>query len=212
MAETRYPTIWWTRLDDGRIRCDVCPRACALHEGQTGLCFVRMRAGDRTRKTTTPISSRRTGRTSASSGATCATTRPRRSRLSTISTATSCASSRTCSSPRSSSSARSASALASAAATMPPAPLRAGAGVPGRRSCQGRGPHRPARSPRSVCPPADHRSQARAHLCPRQSSAKPAAGRSFARRPRHGPGADARARRLPPPALAIDHLRKERQS
>ncbi len=47
MAETRYPTTWWTRLDDGRIRCDVCPRACALHEGQTGLCFVRLRSGDR---------------------------------------------------------------------------------------------------------------------------------------------------------------------
>jgi pyruvate formate lyase activating enzyme len=42
-----YPTTWWTRLDDGRIRCDVCPRACVLHEGQTGLCFVRMRANDR---------------------------------------------------------------------------------------------------------------------------------------------------------------------
>src|SRR5215813_9154828 len=42
-----YPTIWWTRLEDGRIRCDVCPRACALHEGQAGLCFVRRRDGDR---------------------------------------------------------------------------------------------------------------------------------------------------------------------
>jgi pyruvate formate lyase activating enzyme len=42
----RYPTIWWTRLDDGRIRCDVCPRACALHEGQSGLCFVRRRVDD----------------------------------------------------------------------------------------------------------------------------------------------------------------------
>lgn len=52
MAATRYPTTWWTRLDDGRIRCDVCPRACALHEGQTGLCFVRMRAGDQIMLTT----------------------------------------------------------------------------------------------------------------------------------------------------------------
>jgi len=42
-----YPTIWWTRLEDGRIRCDVCPRACALHEGQAGLCFVRRREDDR---------------------------------------------------------------------------------------------------------------------------------------------------------------------
>ncbi len=41
-----WPTTWWTRLDDGRVRCDVCPRACSLHEGQQGLCFVRARAGD----------------------------------------------------------------------------------------------------------------------------------------------------------------------
>jgi pyruvate formate lyase activating enzyme len=52
VAHTRYPTAWWTRLEDGRIRCDVCPRACALHEGQTGLCFVRMRVGDRILLTT----------------------------------------------------------------------------------------------------------------------------------------------------------------
>jgi pyruvate formate lyase activating enzyme len=34
-------TRYWHRLDDGRIQCDVCPRACRLHEGQRGLCFVR---------------------------------------------------------------------------------------------------------------------------------------------------------------------------
>ena len=34
-------TNYWTKLDDGRIRCDVCPRECKLHEGQRGLCFVR---------------------------------------------------------------------------------------------------------------------------------------------------------------------------
>jgi pyruvate formate lyase activating enzyme len=45
-ADGACPTTWWTRLGDGRVRCDVCPRACALHEGQTGLCFVRKRAGD----------------------------------------------------------------------------------------------------------------------------------------------------------------------
>jgi len=37
MVRTRY----WHRLDDGRVQCDVCPRACKLHEGQRGLCFVR---------------------------------------------------------------------------------------------------------------------------------------------------------------------------
>ena len=35
------PTRYWHKLDDGRVQCDVCPRACKLHEGQRGLCFVR---------------------------------------------------------------------------------------------------------------------------------------------------------------------------
>ena len=39
-------------LDDGRVRCDVCPRACSLHEGQHGLCFVRARVGDQIVSTT----------------------------------------------------------------------------------------------------------------------------------------------------------------
>ncbi len=42
-----YPARWWHKLDDGRIQCDLCPRDCKLHEGQRGLCFVRMREGDR---------------------------------------------------------------------------------------------------------------------------------------------------------------------
>ncbi|MEJ1296448.1 MAG: AmmeMemoRadiSam system radical SAM enzyme [Candidatus Sedimenticola sp. (ex Thyasira tokunagai)] len=36
-----YPTIYWHRLDDGKVQCDVCPRECKLKEGQLGLCFVR---------------------------------------------------------------------------------------------------------------------------------------------------------------------------
>ena len=40
------PTRYWTRLDDGRVQCDVCPRRCKLHEGQRGLCFVRGRERD----------------------------------------------------------------------------------------------------------------------------------------------------------------------
>ncbi len=39
-------TRYWHRLDDGRIECDVCPRACRLKEGQRGLCFVRAREDD----------------------------------------------------------------------------------------------------------------------------------------------------------------------
>jgi len=40
------PTRYWTRLADGQIRCDVCPRHCRLMEGQRGLCFVRARQND----------------------------------------------------------------------------------------------------------------------------------------------------------------------
>ena len=41
MVHSAFPTEYWHRLDDGRIVCDVCPRFCALREGQRGLCFVR---------------------------------------------------------------------------------------------------------------------------------------------------------------------------
>ena len=34
-------TDYWHRLEDGRIQCDVCPRACKLRNGQRGLCYVR---------------------------------------------------------------------------------------------------------------------------------------------------------------------------
>ena len=42
-ASAQYVGRWWHRLDDGRLQCDLCPRDCRLHEGQRGLCFVRMR-------------------------------------------------------------------------------------------------------------------------------------------------------------------------
>lgn len=35
------PARYWRTLDDGRIECQLCPRYCRLHEGQSGLCFVR---------------------------------------------------------------------------------------------------------------------------------------------------------------------------
>ncbi|MAT97163.1 MAG: AmmeMemoRadiSam system radical SAM enzyme [Anaerolineaceae bacterium] len=41
-----FPTKYWHELPNGRIQCDVCPRACKLSEGQRGLCFVRMRQDD----------------------------------------------------------------------------------------------------------------------------------------------------------------------
>jgi pyruvate formate lyase activating enzyme len=40
------PTRYWHLLDDGRIQCDVCPRACKLRDGQRGVCFVRAREDD----------------------------------------------------------------------------------------------------------------------------------------------------------------------
>jgi pyruvate formate lyase activating enzyme len=39
-------TDYWHTLDDGRVQCDVCPRACKLRDGQRGVCFVRGREGD----------------------------------------------------------------------------------------------------------------------------------------------------------------------
>jgi pyruvate formate lyase activating enzyme len=42
----KVPTRYWHALPDGRVQCDVCPRACKLHDGQQGLCFVRERDGE----------------------------------------------------------------------------------------------------------------------------------------------------------------------
>jgi pyruvate formate lyase activating enzyme len=47
MVGSEFPGRYWHVLDDGRVQCDVCPRYCKLQEGQRGLCFVRMRSGDR---------------------------------------------------------------------------------------------------------------------------------------------------------------------
>jgi pyruvate formate lyase activating enzyme len=45
-AEGIVSTRYWHALEDGRLQCDVCPRACRLADGQRGLCFVRARHGD----------------------------------------------------------------------------------------------------------------------------------------------------------------------
>ena len=39
------PTRYW-HIERGRVVCDLCPRHCALGEGQRGLCFVRQRRDD----------------------------------------------------------------------------------------------------------------------------------------------------------------------
>ena len=40
-TQTGRDTRYWHRETDGRVQCDVCPRACRMREGQRGLCFVR---------------------------------------------------------------------------------------------------------------------------------------------------------------------------
>ena len=40
-TELAFQTKYWHTLEDGRVQCDVCPRACRMKQGQQGLCFVR---------------------------------------------------------------------------------------------------------------------------------------------------------------------------
>jgi pyruvate formate lyase activating enzyme len=46
MSPTIVPTRYWHLCRDGRIQCDLCPRACRLKAGQQGLCFVRANQND----------------------------------------------------------------------------------------------------------------------------------------------------------------------
>jgi pyruvate formate lyase activating enzyme len=34
------------KLEDGRVRCELCPRGCELQDGQRGYCYIRERRGD----------------------------------------------------------------------------------------------------------------------------------------------------------------------
>ena len=55
MAEKsgQSPQARWQRLlENGRIECTLCPRACQLLDGQRGFCFVRKRDGNRIELTT----------------------------------------------------------------------------------------------------------------------------------------------------------------
>ena len=36
---------FYSRLDDGRLLCELCPRACKLRDGQRAFCFVRQNVG-----------------------------------------------------------------------------------------------------------------------------------------------------------------------
>lgn len=37
-----HPARWWTPVNPGKVRCDLCPRLCTLFEGQRGYCGVRL--------------------------------------------------------------------------------------------------------------------------------------------------------------------------
>ena len=39
------PTQWYSKTDDGRILCQLCPRACRMKDGDRGFCFVRKNEG-----------------------------------------------------------------------------------------------------------------------------------------------------------------------
>jgi len=45
MDQAEHDTRYWHWVDEERIQCDVCPRACKLRLGQRGLCFVRGHEG-----------------------------------------------------------------------------------------------------------------------------------------------------------------------
>jgi pyruvate formate lyase activating enzyme len=36
---------WWETLENGKLRCTLCPRYCTLGEGQSGFCFIRENIG-----------------------------------------------------------------------------------------------------------------------------------------------------------------------
>jgi pyruvate formate lyase activating enzyme len=45
-ADAHHLARWFHLRADGRVQCDLCPRDCALADGQRGMCFVRKREGD----------------------------------------------------------------------------------------------------------------------------------------------------------------------
>ncbi|MBY6186390.1 AmmeMemoRadiSam system radical SAM enzyme [Marinobacter hydrocarbonoclasticus] len=41
MSDSTVSTRYWEALEDGRVRCTLCPRFCTVREGHRGVCFVR---------------------------------------------------------------------------------------------------------------------------------------------------------------------------
>ena len=51
-----YEGRYWHKQEDGRIHCDLCPRACVLQDGDRGFCFVRKNENDKMILTTYGLS------------------------------------------------------------------------------------------------------------------------------------------------------------
>ncbi len=54
---TFHEARWWHREESGRVVCDLCPRTCALAEGQEGYCGVRINDGEVLRSAVTGATS-----------------------------------------------------------------------------------------------------------------------------------------------------------
>src|SRR5689334_6383109 len=42
-----HPARFWTPAENGKILCELCPRACTVGDGQRAFCFVRANHGGR---------------------------------------------------------------------------------------------------------------------------------------------------------------------
>ncbi|MDD5599961.1 MAG: AmmeMemoRadiSam system radical SAM enzyme [Victivallaceae bacterium] len=42
---TAHLARWWKSLDDAKVQCGLCPRACRIADGKTGFCGVRKNIG-----------------------------------------------------------------------------------------------------------------------------------------------------------------------
>jgi len=49
MSASLVPARYWSREDDDRIRCELCPHRCLLRDGQRGRCFLRIAKGGQLR-------------------------------------------------------------------------------------------------------------------------------------------------------------------
>ncbi len=45
MPERTHKAKWWSPLPEGKVKCRLCPRGCALSEGASGYCAVRRNDG-----------------------------------------------------------------------------------------------------------------------------------------------------------------------